>query len=347
MPRLSTPLRPVAGLVRRIQSKRETWTLEASLNANEEMEGRDVTTAVRNGSERSGRSEFEQGGQALRLLRVGAPGNEWPAILSATGQLFDLSGVVRDIDGAFWSGGGVDEAQRLVDSSSLPELDLGTVRVGPPIAKPEKIICIGLNYRDHAAETGSPIPQEPIVFMKAPNCIVGPSDDILIPRGSTQTDWEVELAVVIGRRTRYLDSPDDSPSVIAGYAISNDVSEREFQMERGGQWDKGKCCETFNPLGPWVVTPDEIPDPQDLSLHLSVNGTTRQDGSTKNMIYGVNHIIWYLSQFMVLEPGDLVNTGTPAGVSLGHDNIPFLSAKDIVELEIEQLGIQHSLVGQA
>jgi 2-keto-4-pentenoate hydratase/2-oxohepta-3-ene-1,7-dioic acid hydratase in catechol pathway len=283
----------------------------------------------------------------MRFLRLGQPGHERPAVIGPNGQLFDLSGSTRDIDGAFWSEGGVEEVRRLLDSGSLPELDATDERIGAPVAKPEKVICIGLNYRDHAAETGAALPDEPIIFMKAPNCVVGPNDEILVPRGSKQTDWEVELAVVIGRRARYLDSPADSASVIAGYAVSNDVSEREFQLHRGGQWDKGKCCETFNPLGPWVVTADEIAEPQNLSMQLSVNGTKRQDGTTGDMIFGVDHIIWYLSQFMVLEPGDIVNSGTPAGVSLGHDDVPFLTAGDVVELEIEHLGRQRSQVGQA
>jgi 2-keto-4-pentenoate hydratase/2-oxohepta-3-ene-1,7-dioic acid hydratase in catechol pathway len=283
----------------------------------------------------------------MRFLRVGQPGHERPAVMGPAGQLYDLSSSTRDIDGAFWSGGGVEEAGRLLDAGSLPELDPANERIGAPVAKPEKVICIGLNYRDHAAETGASLPDEPIIFMKAPNCVVGPNDEILVPRGSKQTDWEVELAVVIGQRARYLASPADAASVIAGYAISNDVSEREFQLHRGGQWDKGKCCETFNPLGPWVVTVDEIAEPQNLSMQLSVNGTMRQDGTTSDMIFGVDHIIWYLSQFMVLEPGDIVNSGTPAGVSLGHDDVAFLAAGDVVELEIEHLGRQRSQVGQA
>jgi 2-keto-4-pentenoate hydratase/2-oxohepta-3-ene-1,7-dioic acid hydratase in catechol pathway len=224
---------------------------------------------------------------------------------------------------------------------------LEPARFGPPIAKPEKVICIGLNYRDHANETGSAIPDEPIVFMKAPNCVIGPNDEILIPRGSTKTDWEIELGVVIGKRCRYLESPDVGREVIAGYCISHDVSEREFQLERGGQWDKGKSCETFNPLGRWLATADEIDDPQNLSMSLKVNGVSRQSGSTSDMIFDVNYIVWYLSQFMVLEPGDLINTGTPAGVSLGHDDIPFLHEGDVVELSIDGLGSQRSVIGQA
>jgi 2-keto-4-pentenoate hydratase/2-oxohepta-3-ene-1,7-dioic acid hydratase in catechol pathway len=183
--------------------------------------------------------------------------------------------------------------------------------------------------------------------MKSPNCIVGPNDDVLVPRGSNKTDWEVELGVVIGAKARYLESPDDATSVIASYCLSHDVSEREFQLERGGQWDKGKSCETFNPLGPWLVTADEVPRPQNLSLHLSVNGVYRQNGSTSEMIFDVKYLVWYLTQFMVLEPGDLINTGTPPGVSLGHDDVPYLRAGDVVELSISSLGAQRSAIGQA
>ncbi len=220
-------------------------------------------------------------------------------------------------------------------------------RYGAPVVKPEKVLCIGLNYRDHANETGQAIPTEPIIFMKAPNCVVGPDDTILVPRGSTKTDWEIELCVIVGKRARYLSSLDEAASVVAGYCISHDVSEREFQLERGGQWDKGKCCETFNPLGPWLATPDAVTDIQRLSLRLSVNGTVRQNGTTADMIFGVHHIIWYLSQFMVLEPGDLINTGTPAGVSLGHDDVPYLRAGDVTELSIDGLGAQRNVLEQA
>jgi 2-keto-4-pentenoate hydratase/2-oxohepta-3-ene-1,7-dioic acid hydratase in catechol pathway len=277
-------------------------------------------------------------------------------LLDEEGQLRDLSAIGRDFDGAFFASGGLDEVRALA-GTPLPVIgELGEggtlevhggARVGAPIAKPEKILCIGLNYIDHAEETGNPVPAEPVVFMKAPNCLVGPNDEILVPRGSVKTDWEVELAVVIGARARYLESPDAAASVILGYALSHDVSEREFQLERGGQWDKGKCCETFNPLGPWLATADEVEDPQALGLKLSVNGTLRQDGTTRNMIFGVHHVIWYLSQFMVLEPGDFINTGTPAGVSLGHDDVPYLAAGDEVELTIDGLGRQSSRVGAA
>ncbi|MCU1495196.1 MAG: hpcE [Acidimicrobiaceae bacterium] len=290
-------------------------------------------------------------------MRIGEAGAERPALLDEAGRLLDLSGSVRDLDGAFFAAGGLEVLRSLASGSQLPVIGelgpdgdvkvSGGARIGAPVAKPEKILCIGLNYRDHAEETGNPIPAEPVVFMKAPNCLVGPNDEILVPRASLKTDWEIELAVVLGERARYLDSPDAAAEVILGYAISNDVSEREFQLERGGQWDKGKCCETFNPMGPWLVTRDEIDDVQALGLRLRVNGVTRQDGSTRDMVYGVHHIVWYLSQFMVLEPGDIINTGTPAGVSLGHDDVPFLTSGDRVELEADGLGRQASPVGQA
>ena len=283
----------------------------------------------------------------MKFVRVGEPGRERAAVLGSNGETLRLPATLGDLDAAFWRNGLAEEARRLLDSTTLLEIGVEPLRLGPPIAKPEKVVCIGLNYRDHAEETHAPIPDEPIIFMKAPNCVVGPNDEILIPRGSTKTDWEVELGVVIGERARYLTSPDDAPAVIAGYCVSHDVSERAFQLERGGQWDKGKSAETFNPLGPWLVSADEVPDPQDLRLHLSVNGVTRQDGSTANMIFPVNYLVWYVSQFMVLEPGDLLNTGTPAGVSMGHDDVPYLQPGDVVELSIEGLGSQRSVLGQA
>lgn len=220
------------------------------------------------------------------------------------------------------------------------------MRYGPPVARPRKVVCVGLNYRDHAAESGAEIPDEPVVFMKATNTVIGPDDEVLVPRRSRKTDYEVELAVVIGATARYLE-PDQAAGVIAGYAISNDVSEREFQLERGGTWDKGKSCETFNPLGPWFVTADEVGDPQDLGLRLWVDGELRQDGHTKNMIFGVYEIVAYLSQFMVLEPGDVINTGTPAGVALGLGDSAYLRAGMTVEVEIDRLGRQRQTVGQA
>ncbi|GAA3771539.1 fumarylacetoacetate hydrolase family protein [Plantactinospora mayteni] len=276
---------------------------------------------------------------------MGAPGQESPALRDEAGRLRDLGGVVDDLDGSFLAGGGIERLAGL-DVEGLPVLPEG-LRVGPPL-RPGKIICIGLNYRDHAAETGAPIPAEPVVFMKAPDTVVGPDDPVLVPRGSTKTDWEVELAVVIGRTARYLSSPAEALGCVAGYALSHDVSEREFQLERGGQWDKGKNCETFNPFGPWLVTADEVPDPQDLGLRLWVNGAPKQDGNTKDMVFPVAEIVHYLSQFLVLYPGDVINTGTPAGVALGQpEPKPYLRAGDVVELEIDGLGRQRQTVGQA
>jgi 2-keto-4-pentenoate hydratase/2-oxohepta-3-ene-1,7-dioic acid hydratase in catechol pathway len=275
----------------------------------------------------------------VKLLRVGPSGAERPAALDGTGQLVELTGVVDDITAAVLSGADLDRVRAAVDGGGLPVLDPGGLRVGAPLARPGKIICIGLNYRDHAAETGATLPSEPVMFMKAPDTVVGPYDDVLVPRGSTKTDWEVELAVVIGRTARYLASVADAMACIGGYAVVNDVSEREFQLERQGQWDKGKNCETFNPLGPWLVTADEVPDPQNLGLRLWVNGEKKQDGNTKDMAFGVAELVRYLSQFVVLYPGDVINTGTPAGVALGQpEPKPYLRAGDVVELEIDGLG---------
>ncbi|GAA4487874.1 fumarylacetoacetate hydrolase family protein [Actinoallomurus oryzae] len=274
----------------------------------------------------------------MKLLRVGPEGAERPAILAEDGTLLDLSGVTRDIDPAFLATG-LDDLRAAYEAGELPRIQ-NTKRVGAPVARPGKVVCIGLNYRDHAAETGAAIPDEPIIFMKAVNTVVGPTDDVLIPRGSEKTDYEVELAVVLKGRARYLDSPEEARALIAGYAIANDVSEREYQLERGGTWDKGKSCETFNPLGPYLVTADEVSDPQNLGLRLWVNGELRQDGNTKDMIFGIDHLIWYLSQFMVLDPGDVINTGTPAGVAMARPGTPYLRTGDVVELEIDGLGRQ-------
>lgn len=235
--------------------------------------------------------------------------------------------------------GGLQELAAALARGDLPEID-GDERFGPPLSRVGKIVCIGLNYRDHAAETGAEIPTEPILFLKTAETVGGAGDDVHVPRGSTHTDWEVELAVVIGRQARYLDSVADARACIAGYAISHDVSEREFQLHRGGQWDKGKNCETFNPFGPWIRTSDEVPDPQALGMRLSVNGTARQDGTTADMVFGVDHLVWYISQFMVLRPGDVINSGTPAGVAMGLPGQPYLRAGDVVELSIDGLGSQ-------
>ncbi|MFI6263828.1 fumarylacetoacetate hydrolase family protein [Micromonospora sp. NPDC051006] len=282
----------------------------------------------------------------MRLLRMGAPGQESPALLDEDGRLRDLSGVTDDLDAAFLAADGLSRLAT-VAVDELPVLDGAGVRVGPPL-RPGKIVCIGLNYRDHAAETGAPLPAEPVVFLKAPDTVIGPDDAVLVPRSSTKTDWEVELAVVIGRPARYLSSTEEAMACVAGYAVANDVSEREFQLERGGQWDKGKSCETFNPFGPWLVTADEIPDPQQLRLRLWVNGVLRQDGTSKDMVFPVAEVVRYLSQFMVLHPGDVINTGTPAGVALGQpDPKPYLRAGDVIEVEIDGLGRQRQVVGQA
>jgi 2-keto-4-pentenoate hydratase/2-oxohepta-3-ene-1,7-dioic acid hydratase in catechol pathway len=288
-------------------------------------------------------------GALVKLLRVGAIGDERPAVLDGEGRVRDLTGVLggADIDGPFLAGGGLDRVRAALAGDDLPVVDTEGLRIGAPVARPEKVVCIGLNFRDHAAESGAAIPEEPVVFMKAPNTVVGPFDEVLVPRKSVKTDWEVELAVVIGKTARYLESHEDALAVIAGYAISNDVSEREFQLERGGQWDKGKSCETFNPLGPWLVTADEVADPQGLGMRLWVNGELRQDGDSKNMIFGVAEVIRYLSWFMVLEPGDVINTGTPAGVALGMPDHPYLREGDVMELEIDGLGRQRQPVGQA
>jgi 2-keto-4-pentenoate hydratase/2-oxohepta-3-ene-1,7-dioic acid hydratase in catechol pathway len=283
----------------------------------------------------------------VKLLRVGAPGEERPAVRTDDGRLLDLSSVAADLDGAFLAGGGVELARAAVAAGTLPRLEADGLRIGAPLARPGKVVCIGLNYRDHAAETGAPIPPRPVVFLKDPGTVVGPYDEVRIPRGSVKTDWEVELAVVIGRRARYLDGPQDARAVIAGYAVSHDVSEREFQLEYSSQWDLGKSCETFNPLGPWLVTADEVGDPQNLGLHLSVNGEPRQDGRSSDMIFAVDHIVAYLSRYMVLEPGDVINTGTPAGVALGLPGHPYLRPGDTVELSVDGLGAQRQTFGQA
>jgi 2-keto-4-pentenoate hydratase/2-oxohepta-3-ene-1,7-dioic acid hydratase in catechol pathway len=275
----------------------------------------------------------------MKLARVGPPGREIPAVLGADGGWHDLRPVTADIDGTFLMSSGPAHARAELLRGGLPLLDhRAAPRFGPPLARPGKVVCIGLNYRDHAAETGAPLPSEPIVFLKDPATVVGPYDQILIPRGSTKTDWEVELGVVVGRTARYLGSPDEASDCVGGYTISHDVSEREFQLERGGQWDKGKSCETFNPLGPWLVTPDEVPEPQSLAMRLAVNGVSRQRGNTADMVFSVPYLIWYLSQFMVLYPGDLINTGTPAGVALGLPGKPYLRPGDVVELAIDGLG---------
>ncbi|HEV7657888.1 MAG TPA: fumarylacetoacetate hydrolase family protein [Mycobacteriales bacterium] len=280
----------------------------------------------------------------MRLARGGPAGQELPLVADGDGDWHDLRPIASDVDGALLAG--LDRVRSALAAGDLPLVGAPD-RFGPPLTGIGKIVCIGLNYRDHAAETGAAFPAEPIVFLKTPDTVVGPDDTVLVPRTSVKTDYEVELAVVIGATARYLDSPADAATVIAGYAISNDVSERAFQIERGGQWDKGKNCETFNPLGPWIRTADEVGDPQALGLRLRVNGESRQDGNTQDMIFGVEHLVWYLSQFLVLRPGDVINTGTPAGVAMGRPDGAYLRAGDVMELEIDGLGRQRQTLGQA
>lgn len=273
----------------------------------------------------------------MKLLRHGQPGAEKPGLLAADGTIRDLSGVVPDLAGVTLSDAGL-AAIRAVDPASLPVVDAAT-RLGPCVAGTGKFICVGLNYSDHAAETGAKVPEEPILFMKATSAICGPNDPIIIPRNSVKTDWEVELAVIIGTKAKYV-GEDQALAHVAGFAITNDVSERAFQIERSGQWTKGKSCDNFGQIGPWLVTRDEVADPQNLSMWLTVNGTTMQDGSTRTMVFGVAHLVSYISQFMTLHPGDVISTGTPPGVGLGLKPPRFLKAGDVVELGIEGLGKQ-------
>ena len=282
----------------------------------------------------------------MKLLRVGEFGKEKPAVMLSDTKVVDVSAHVTDYNGAFFEGGGVAKLKGVL--SSCPTVDLAGKRLGAPIARPWKVIGIGLNYADHAKESNMPIPPEPVVFTKASNTVIGPNDPVLIPRNSKKCDWEVELGVVIGKTARYIADKNQALSYVAGYCISNDVSEREFQLERGGSWDKGKGCETFNPLGPWLVTTDEIADPQTLAMSLDVNGTRRQTGNTKTMVFDVKHLVWYLSQFMVLEAGDVITTGTPPGVGLGQKPTPiYLKENDVMELAIEGLGQQRQVCRQA
>jgi 2-keto-4-pentenoate hydratase/2-oxohepta-3-ene-1,7-dioic acid hydratase in catechol pathway len=281
----------------------------------------------------------------MHLRRVGPAGAERPVAL-IDGTAYDLSGITGDIDGGFLAADGIGRARRAVQSGDLPAVDVDGQRIGAPVARPHAVWCIGMNYAAHAAESGAQPPAVPVLFFKTPNTVVGPDDELLIPRGSRKTDWEVELAVVIGRRARYLESPDDAAGYIAGYTMSNDVSEREWQLESsGGQWSKGKCCETFNPLGPSLVPADEL-DGGALRLRSFVNGEPRQDSSTSDLIFGIDYLIWHLSQVAVLEPGDIVNTGTPQGVGLSG-RFPYLVAGDVVETEIEGIGRARQVCAQA
>ena len=274
----------------------------------------------------------------MKLIRFGAPGREAPGVLLPDGRRVDASSVVADYDEEFFAGDGLARLQRWLqeDGAAAPEI-AADVRLGPPIARPSKIVCIGLNFRDHAAETGAKIPTEPILFLKATSALVGPDDDVEIPRGSVKTDWEVELGIVIGTRASYV-SEADAMRCVAGYVLHNDYSERAFQLERGGQWVKGKSCDTFAPLGPFLATRDEIPDPHALRMWLTVNGETMQDGTTADMIFGVPKLVSYVSEFMSLLPGDVISTGTPAGVGMGMKPPRFLAAGDEVALGIDGLG---------
>ncbi|MBY5447259.1 fumarylacetoacetate hydrolase family protein [Rhizobium leguminosarum] len=272
----------------------------------------------------------------MKLMRVGEAGSEKPALLDADGKIRDLSGHVADIGGEAITPAGLAKIAA-IDPKSLPEIAPG--RIGACVAGTGKFICIGLNYSDHAAETGATVPPEPIIFMKATSAIVGPNDNVVIPRGSEKTDWEVELGVVIGKIAKYVTEA-EALDYVAGYCVSNDVSERAFQTERSGQWTKGKSCDTFGPIGPWLVTKDEIPQPQNLGMWLTVNGQKMQNGSSKTMVYGVAFLVSYLSQFMSLHPGDVISTGTPPGVGMGLKPPRYLKNGDVVELEIEGLGTQ-------
>lgn len=282
----------------------------------------------------------------MRFIRVGAPGLERPGVDVGDGRFVDISDVVRDIDGAFLASDAVAGIGALVAERVAAGAveELGDRRLGAPIARPHQILCIGLNYRDHAEETGQAVPEEPILFTKAPNTLVGPNDDVQIPRNSQKTDWEVELGVVIGRRASYLESDEEAEACIAGYVAVNDVSERAFQLERGGQWSKGKSCPTFNPAGPYLVTPDEVGDVLDLGLWLDVDGVRKQDSSTSQMVFSPAFIVRYLSQFLTLEPGDLINTGTPPGVGMGFTPPQFLRGGEEVRLGITGLGEQRQRV---
>ncbi len=274
----------------------------------------------------------------MKLIRFGNPGAEKPGLQLADGRRIDASAFGSDYDEAFFGSDGLNRlaAWASANAEAAPAVDPGT-RLGSCVARPSKIVCIGLNYADHAKESGLDIPKEPIIFFKSTTSLVGPNDDVMIPRGSEKTDWEVELAFVIGKKASYVDEA-DAMDHVAGYSLHNDYSERAFQLERGGQWVKGKSCDTFAPLGPFMATADEIPDPQNLKCWLKVNGVTRQNSSTAQMIFGIRTLVSYLSQFMTLLPGDVISTGTPPGVGLGFKPPIFMKAGDVVELGIEGLG---------
>jgi len=282
----------------------------------------------------------------MKIARLGDIGSEVPVLVDGDRYL-DLRGIVGEIDGDSLASGAIDRIRTAAEAGTLPELPgAADLRIGSPVARPSAIVCIGMNYAAHAAESGSLPPDLPIMFLKTPNTVGGPNDDVDIPRASRKTDWEVELGVVIGKRALYLDSPADSAAHIAGYLAANDLSEREFQLEiSGGQWSKGKSSPGFSPLGPWLVTPDEV-DAGNLRLRSWVNGEPRQDSTTADLVFGVDYIIWHLSQFLALEPGDVVLTGTPEGVALSG-RFPYLAAGDVVEIDIEGLGRQRQLFAQA
>lgn len=281
-------------------------------------------------------------GRPMKLMRIGNVGAERPAVAVDESRYIDVSDLVSDFDSEFFGSNRWLEIQPEVIKriSEQKFSELAGQRIGAPITRPHQIICIGLNYADHAKESGAEVPPEPIIFTKAPNTLIGPNDSVRIPKQSLKTDWEVELGVVVGKQARYLSSPADAANHIAGYVLCNDVSEREFQLERQGQWSKGKSCETFNPAGPWLVTPDELSDVSDLKMSLSLNGEIKQNSSTAQMVFKPDFLVYYLSQFMVLEPGDLINTGTPPGVGLGQKPPLYLKEGDVMELDIEGLGKQ-------
>ncbi|APG94408.1 fumarylacetoacetate hydrolase family protein [Sinorhizobium americanum] len=275
----------------------------------------------------------------MKLLRYGPEGAEKPGVLDGAGRIRDLSAVITDVAGPAIADFGW---ARGLDVEGLPLVE-GAPRLGPCVAGSGKFICIGLNYADHAAESGLDVPPEPVVFMKATSAIVGPNDNVIIPRGSVATDWEVELGVVIGKKAKYV-GRDEAMDHVAGYCVINDVSERDYQIKRSGQWTKGKSCDSFGPTGPWLVTRDEIADPQSLAMWLKINGETKQNGSTETMVYGVSYLVSYLSQFMTLHPGDIISTGTPPGVGMGFKPPQYLKAGDVIELGIEGLGKQKQTV---
>ncbi|WP_039052890.1 fumarylacetoacetate hydrolase family protein [Sphingobacterium sp. T2] len=279
----------------------------------------------------------------MRLIRFGESGKEKPGV-ELDGKWFDVSSIIKDYDESFFAEDGLSQLKELIESKRgiLPEVNK-SVRLGPPFARPSKIVCIGLNYKDHAEETGATIPKEPIIFLKSTTALIGPNDSVVIPKNSQKTDWEVEFGIVIGKKATYVEEA-DALDFVAGYVLHNDISEREFQMERGGTWDKGKGCDTFAPMGPYMTTVDEIPDIHDVNLWLKVNGKTYQNGNTKNLIFSVPYIVSYVSQFMTLLPGDVISTGTPAGVGLGFNPPIYLKPGDILELGADFLGEQRQQV---